>query len=170
MKIVERIKKEAKLGDILLTFNRENLLSGAISDVADTDYSHSLIIYKHGKIIESAQSGVAVDELDKYLDYEKYYLSLRRPPLTEAQIKEFIKYCESKLGITYGYWQLFYLWFLYIFKLRNDKRYNNVDLPGIICSELIAGGQKHVGWYPYGDICPANVIPGNLAEHLPVIV
>jgi hypothetical protein len=168
--ITDLIKQNVQIGDVLLSFNKKNILSKAITEISHSDFSHAFLYIGNGKILESSIEGVVIKDLSYYLDYDKYYVSLRRPSITLLEAEEMVRFCKTKLGISYGYLQMFYAWFLFTFQLRKNKWFMRVDLPGIVCSELVAEGLQHIKRYPFKDTSPANVTPADLAANLQKIV
>jgi hypothetical protein len=112
--------------------------------------------------------GVVIDDLENYLNFDHYYLSIFRPYWDIDRSNQLVKECMTELGVKYGYLQIAWLWFLNAFRLT-DKPFFEIKMPGIICSELIAIGMKEVGDYPFNKI-PACVEPKDIAEKLTLIV
>jgi uncharacterized protein YycO len=168
MFVTKRIKNEIKVGDVLLSFNKANLFSRAITEVTHSDSSHAFLYIGNNKILEASLHGVAVRDLEYYLNYDKYYLGLFRLTTSEQNITTLVNYCMSLRGVKYGYAQIIYLAIMNFLGLKNNKDFQ-IDLPGIICSELVAMGEKYIDWYPHVKI-PAHVTPEDHAQTLLRIV
>jgi hypothetical protein len=165
MTVTEQIKENILPGDVLLSFDRQSWISKEIKEVTHSDYSHAFLYIGKGKILESNPGGVIIREIDSYLDYNRYFLSLFRVYFDEKRPYKLIKTCKKRLGERYGYSQIGLLWFINTFGVTSLQ----LNLSGVICSELVADGIKKVGLYPFTKI-PACVTPADLAEKLTRIV
>jgi hypothetical protein len=167
--IIEKIKKEMLAGDVLLSFDRKSWISKEIKEITHSDYSHAFLYIGNGKILESNPGGVIIREIEAYLDYNRYYLSLFRVYFDEKRPYKLVKACKKHLGIHYGYSQIAWLWLLSITGTIDNPFFQR-DCNGFICSELIADGIKEVGLYPFGSKIPACITPADLAQKLSKIV
>jgi hypothetical protein len=164
MTIAEQILKEIKPGDLLLSFNKEALVSKAISEVTGSDFSHVFTYIGMGKILNAQSNGYVINKLSHYLNYDKYYLSLRRPFEDKPRAKKFIEESKKLRGVDYGFLQLFYIGLLHLLRLRRNKRVQ-VDLPGMTCSETVANAMYNMHMYPFdADLKPSHVEPGHIAD------
>lgn len=138
------VKSIVQKGDVLLTFNRYNALSEAITTISEGEYSHAFAYVGNQQIIESTvepKNGVQIGDLDKYLggNYDLCVMRLKE----QSKVEPFLSVVYSKLGLKYGYRQmivgLFYFLLKKVFRI-DIKRNLTVSSSEVFCSTLIAEG------------------------------
>ena len=150
-------------GDILLTYKKENLVSNGIAFVTNSDYSHALMYVGGGRVIESTGQGCHITPVDHYFggDYDLCRVVLN----DKSKIDNVINNLHTKLGTKYGFFQnAVDLFFIAIKKItgKDFRKVISVDVPGIVCSELIAKAIKEEYGY---DINAANFFPEDFLKY-----
>ncbi|TXG82714.1 MAG: hypothetical protein E6R13_04590 [Spirochaetes bacterium] len=147
------LKKKLQPGDILLTFNRTNILSSAITTISQGDYSHGLVYLGDNLVIESTlnseNNGVHINSLSKYLEGKHDIEVLRLKD--QSKVAPFVLDLKSKLGLKYSKLQLLVLakYFILRFFGVNIKSNIDVNILEYVCFELIADSLNKVGNYSF---------------------
>lgn len=158
------LKKKMQPGDIVLSYNTENVLSSVIAGASNSNYSHAFVYLGNNRIIESTVdsdfSGVQLNTIDRYLT-GKYNLKILRIRHSD-KIPAFIQFLESKLGIKYATGQLFIDAVYFLLKNLGIEINQNIDVAPnqVVCFELIAQGLMKLG---YG-IRPEKTVARDLEE------
>ena len=147
------LKKKLQPGDILLTFNKTNIFSSAITTISQGDYSHGLVYLGDNLVIESTlnseNNGVHINSLSKYLEGNHDLEVLRLKD--QNKVAPFVLDLRSKLGLKYSKLQLLVLakYFILRFFGVNIKSNIDVNISEYVCFELIADSLNKVGNYSF---------------------
>ena len=80
---------------------RDNFISNAVEKVIDSKISHVALYLGSGLILEATFPRVMIQSVKRYKNYEVY----RFPDYVD--VKTLVNDCKDKLGVRYGYFQLF---------------------------------------------------------------
>lgn len=137
----EKLKKELREGDVILSTNPEHPVSELIRETTNSDYSHTMYVLSNKVCIEATVGGVKRTDLSHYVDSKQNLVLLRRKNTSPSDIKKkSIEICRL-VGLRYSYFQLFTDWvrFMFGFLVKED-----IDTRAFTCSELVAYGDKRI--------------------------
>lgn len=142
-----------KAGDIIF-IDGGTLKSWLIKKLLKSQFSHVALAVSETDIIE-------IDFLKKVQQkpnpYKNYCIGRVKGVNTE-QLKEVVKFAESKIGVSYDYLQILGLFLETVFNIRNYINQRN----RLICSELI-----YLAYYSQGiDLMPNKSIEDITPEDL----
>ena len=161
----EEIKKNVQKGDVILSYNTENLLSLAIATVTESKWSHVFLYLGSGNILESVIGGVQISPLKKY--FKPYYnlCLLRHKHITRRDANRVTKSAVKYVGYDYGYLQLFWYLFLRLIKRSEDPMWQmDIEDSAMVCSEAIAQAYQDVGLVIKPGFKPAGMEPADFYE------
>lgn len=150
-------------GDVLLTFNKQNILSKLIWKFTkrenSPEISHSILYLGNEEIIESTIfTGVMIKNV-KSINLKKYDIYIRRP-IGEFNVDILIESIRKNAGIKhYAIKQIFSIFFRRIFNIPKQE---DVDMGGVTCSELIAEEFRKIGIDLVPGIISADINPLDL--------
>lgn len=142
----QAILDNIQVGDILLSRKINSPISKIIGGVTKSQWAHSFLYIGDGKIIESDWDGVVINHIEYYLN-DKYSVGLFRvkPPLSESEKEVLVETARKKLGIKYGYLQLFWFLILRILGKSEDPDWSLDVSKGMVCSEMMAAAYQEIG-------------------------
>ena len=135
------------VGDVILTFNNDNLFSQFIADVTDSDWSHASIYLGNGMIAESTALGAHISPLSNYFTGKHNIAIQRHLFLTPDERAAVTKDVMKKMDKRYGYLQM--VWYLFvrlIGKSENPKWQLDLEPNAMVCSEAIAEVYRDSGY------------------------
>lgn len=148
------LKKKLLPGDIILTYNTQNIVSDLITTISESNYSHSLVYLGNGLIIESTlgeYDGVHINSINKYLEGKHNIEILRLKD--QSIVPVFIKNLESFLGLKYSKIQLIIFALYFLLKKVGINIKSNIDVEEnqMVCFELVAEALTKSGIYIPSD-------------------
>jgi len=161
------VKKMLRPGDVILSLNKENLLSGAIKTVTESNWSHTMMYIGNGLIVESTIGGVRTYPLKHYTTSKYNIAVLRCKDLSDSQRKILIKRVKQYIGMRYAYVQILWDFFLRIIGRSEDPKWQlDVQPNAMMCSEAIARAYGELGFEIKPSFKPAGVEPADFYESL----
>lgn len=163
-----------KKGDILLSYNKDNIISQEIAKATNSSWSHAFLYIGENQIIESTGTGGGVNaaNIDKYQmsHYQVAALRIKSEIASLEQIDLMIEYTKKDIGLKYGYFQIVYLWFIYKFNLIKDKFWQREVDSGKVCSELILRAGEKAGIKLFNKnpsiVAPCEFIDNNKLDRI----
>jgi uncharacterized protein YycO len=152
-----------KAGDILLVYNKRNIISFLITKITNTPWSHAALYVGNGEVVESTFSGVGKNCISKYYGDQFKLAGFTVIEATEEQRQGVVSQAEKRIGRRSGFFQILYLYFMYAFNLVGNSFWQREVDAGDICSEMIARGYQDAGL----KLCnksPSMVIPNDFAH------
>lgn len=161
---LKKFKMSLEVGDIVLTYNKDNFFSKGIASVTDGDYSHAMLYIGGGRIVESTGEGSHIGTIDKYLSgmHNLCKVSL----VDKSKVTDVVSGISKKLGIKYGYFQnIVNLLYILIYKITSIDLRKDIEIrldDVVVCSQLVAEEIREKYMY---DINAANFYPSDFLKY-----
>ncbi|MHA1831074.1 MAG: YiiX/YebB-like N1pC/P60 family cysteine hydrolase [Candidatus Helarchaeota archaeon] len=142
------ILEQLKCGDIILFYNRRNLISRVIAKITKSNWDHVGIYIGYGMVVEATWPKIKLTHIFNWLKPEIYNIKILRYKtyLDKYSRKTIRHYVLSQLGKQYDLVGIFGFLFSIIFKSKKLKHIiQHIDK--FYCSELVAKAYQELDLY-----------------------